>query len=100
MQVKSSQQQRSPSLSTATIAVALNSNNRRRSQQRPSPGGMATRSPSAPGDGRQDRHLVAVLDGRVEAVEKADVLAADVHVDEPPEPAVLGDPAAQVAVAL
>ena len=38
--------------------------------------------------------------GGVEPVEEADVLAADVDVDEPPQAAVLGDPAAQLAVAL
>ena len=37
---------------------------------------------------------------RVEVVEEADVLLADVDVDEPPQTTVLGDPAAQLAVAL
>ena len=55
-------------------------------------------SPSATAG--QDRDLVAVLDRGVEAVEEADVLAADVDVDEPAQAAVLGDPAAQLAVTL
>ena len=37
---------------------------------------------------------------RVEVVEEADVLFADVDVDEPPQTTVLGDPAAELAVAL
>ena len=36
----------------------------------------------------------------VEAVEEPDVLAADVHVDEPSQSPVLRDPAAELAVAL
>src|SRR5690348_13074938 len=55
---------------------------------------------SAAGDCGQDRHLVAVGDGGVEAVQEADVLAADVHIDEPAQPAVLGNPTAQLAVAV
>ena len=65
---------------------------RRRAAERP--------DGSAAGDRGQDRDLVAVLDGRVEPVEEADVLAADVDVDEPAQAAVLGDPAAQLAEAL
>src|SRR3982751_4331658 len=53
---------------------------------------------SAAGDGGQDRHLVAVVHGRVEAVLEADVLAGDVDVHEPPEVAVLRDPLAQAIV--
>src|SRR5581483_4669059 len=55
---------------------------------------------SAAGDRGQDRDLVAVLDGRVEAVHEADVLAADVDVDEPTQSAVLGDPAPELPVAV
>src|SRR6185312_7810343 len=55
---------------------------------------------SAARDRGQDRHLVTVLDGGVEAVEEADVLAVDVDVDKAAQPAVLGDAAAQLAEAL
>src|ERR1700743_2266971 len=51
-------------------------------------------------DRRQDRDHVSVGDGRVEVVEEADVLLADVDVDEPPQTTVLGDPAAELAVTL
>ena len=53
---------------------------------------------SAAGDGRQDRHLVAVGELGVEAVLEADVLAGDVDVDEAAQAAVLGDPLAQIVV--
>ena len=50
-------------------------------------------------DRRQDRHLVALGDLGVEAVEEADVLAAEVDVDEAAQAAVgVGDPLAQLAV--
>src|SRR6476469_1978604 len=62
--------------------------------------GGRRRGGSAAGDGGQDRHLVAVGDRRLEAVQEADVIAAHVYVDEPAQPAVLGDPAAQLAVAV
>src|SRR5947209_6420016 len=55
---------------------------------------------SAAGHRRQDRHLVAIGHRRVEAVHEPDVLAADVDVDEPAQPAILGDAAAQLAVAV
>ena len=42
-------------------------------------------------DGRQERDLVAVLDGGVEAVQEADVLPTDVDVHESPQVSVLGD---------
>src|SRR5262245_49942225 len=51
-------------------------------------------------DGREDRHLVAVFDLGLQALLEADVLAADVDVDEAAQVAVLGDPLAQVAVGL
>src|SRR4030095_4291363 len=59
------------------------------------PAGRAWRSGSAAGHCGQDRDLVAVLDGGLEALQEADVLAADVDVDEAAEIAVLGDPVAQ-----
>src|SRR6266702_4503539 len=37
---------------------------------------------SASGHGGDDRHLVAVLDGGIQAVEVADVLVVEVDVDE------------------
>ena len=52
----------------------------------------------AAGDGGEDRHLVAVGDGGLEAVLEADVLAADVDVDEAPQVPVLGDALAQAVV--
>src|SRR5437763_9462220 len=55
---------------------------------------------SAAGDRGEDRHLVAVGHWRVETVQETDVLAADVDVDEPAQPAILGDAAAQLAVAV
>src|SRR5690348_3671167 len=55
---------------------------------------------SASGDSRQDRQLGAVLDRRGQAVEKADVLARDVDVDEAPQRAVVViDARAQLVVA-
>jgi len=44
-------------------------------------GGSPT-PPAAPGDGRQDRHLGAVLDRRVQALEIAHVVVVDVDVHE------------------
>src|SRR6476659_7427841 len=58
----------------------------------PRPAGLAA------GDGGQDGHLVAVLKRCVETVLEADVLAGHVHVDEPPQATVLGDPFPQVVV--
>src|SRR5690349_7135543 len=47
----------------------------------------------------QDLHLVAVANGRVEPVAEADVLAADVDVDETPQAAVaVGEAIAQLSV--
>src|SRR4051812_48399185 len=43
---------------------------------------------SAAGDGRQDLHLAAVLDRRLQAVAEAHVLAVDVDVDEAAQAAV------------
>ena len=55
----------------------------------------------AAGDGGQDRQLGAVGDRRREPVQEADVFAGEVDVDEAPQRAVLvGDPLAQLAVAL
>src|SRR5690349_24687368 len=65
-----------------------------RPPQRMTTGGLAT------GDGREDRYLVAVVDLRLQAVLEADVLAADVDVDEAAQVAVLGDPLTQVAMGL
>src|SRR3954451_21497932 len=48
---------------------------------------------SAPGDGRQGRHRVAVLDLGVQGTGEADVLVVDVDVDEPVQLALLGDEA-------
>src|SRR3954454_137096 len=54
---------------------------------------------SAAGYGGQDRQLVAVRHRRVQAVEEADVLAAQIHVHEPAQAAVVvGHPRAQLAV--
>src|SRR5919197_2249594 len=53
---------------------------------------------SATGDGRQDGHLVAVGELRVEAVLEADVLARDVDIDESAQGPVLGDPLTKVSV--
>src|SRR3954471_1857530 len=52
------------------------------------------------GDGRQDRDLVAVVDGGLEALLEADVLAGDVDVHEAAQVAVLGDPLAKAVVAI
>src|SRR5215218_4807064 len=57
-----------------------------------------SRGGSTAGDGRQDGHLVAVRDLRVEAVLEANALAGDVDVDEAPQVAVLGDPLPQAVV--
>src|SRR5262245_17854768 len=57
-------------------------------------GGLTT------GDGRQDRYLRSIGDLSLEPVLEADVLAADVDVDEAAQVAVLGDPVAQRAVRL
>ena len=48
----------------------------------------------------QDRDLVAVVHGRLQAVEEPDVLAAHVDVHEPAQVAVLSDPVAQAVVAV
>src|SRR6187397_1551437 len=54
---------------------------------------------SATCHGGQDLHLVGVGHGRVQSVAEADVLAADVDVDEPAQPAVaIRQPVAQLAV--
>src|SRR5680860_1210703 len=63
-----------------------------RPPQRITTGGLAT------SHGRKNRYLVALADGGVEALLEADVLTADVDVDEAAQVAVLGDPLAQVAV--
>src|SRR5215211_4909437 len=55
---------------------------------------------SAARDGREDRHLVAVLDRRVEPLEEANVLAAYVYVHEAAQVSVLGDAVAQPVVAV
>src|SRR5690606_23051737 len=54
----------------------------------------------AAGDGGEDRHLVPLVDRRIEALEEADVLPLDVDVDEAAEVAVDGDPLAEAVVAL
>src|SRR5436305_2043847 len=60
-----------------------------------------SRSASATGDGWEDRHLAAIGDRRLQPVEEADVLPADVDVDEAPErPVVVGHAAAQLAEAV
>ena len=55
----------------------------------PSNGSLEPTAPpaavSAAGDGRQDRQLRPVRHGCLEALEEADVLAADVDVHEPPQ---------------
>src|SRR4051812_26156706 len=54
---------------------------------------------SAPRHRGEDLHLGAVGDRRLQTVEVADVLAADVDVDEAPQPTLaVGDPLAQLAV--
>src|SRR5215217_8940059 len=63
-------------------------------------GGRSRPASAAAGHGREDRDLVAVLDLGVEPVEEADVLATHVHVHEPAQVPVLGDPVAQALVAL
>src|SRR3954471_12110242 len=51
------------------------------------------------GDSRQDGDRVPVVQSRLEPAEEADVLVVDVDVDEPVQPAVLGDePTAQPRV--
>src|SRR5437763_1605466 len=63
--------------------------------------GRARRLPGlAAGHRRQDRHLIAVADGRLETVEEAYVLSAHVYVDEASQAAIFGDPAAELAIAL
>src|SRR6185437_11818203 len=49
-------------------------------------------------NGRQDRHLVAVIDRGLQAILEADVLAGDVDVDEAAQIAVLGDALAESVV--
>src|SRR5689334_16251371 len=62
-------------------------------------GATGRRSGSASGHGRQDRQLVAVGHRSVEAIEEADVLAAQVHVHEAAQAAaVVGHPRPQLAV--
>src|SRR3954452_14459136 len=78
---------------TATTGKTLRTN------RTVAPPGFATRR-STPGYGRQDRDLVAVLDGRLEAVEEADVLAAHVDVHEAPQVPVDSDPITQAVVAV
>ena len=57
------------------------------------------RAPLPARDRGEDRDLVAVGDRRLESLEEADVLAAEVDVDEAPQLAVVaGDPLAQLAV--
>src|SRR5438270_6848189 len=48
---------------------------------------------SASCDGRDDAHLIAVLDRGLEAVEVADVLVVEVDVHEAPHLAILEQPA-------
>src|SRR4051812_17123981 len=45
-----------------------------------------------PGDGGKNRHFIPVLDRGLEPVQEADVLSLHIHVDEPTQIAVLGDP--------
>ena len=76
---------------------------RPRGDGNPPRGAAAAERPRAlaAGDGRQDRELGPVGDRRLEAVAEADVLAADVDVDEAPQRAVVvGDALAQLAEAL
>src|SRR4051794_10632588 len=55
---------------------------------------------SPPGDGREDSHRVAVLDGRVEGAGESHVLVVDVDVDEPVQRALVRDqPALQTGIA-
>ncbi len=60
----------------------------------------ASSSCSAAGHSGKDRDLVAVLHERLEAVEEADVLPADVDVHEAAQVPVLGDAVAQSVVAV
>src|SRR5262245_35383670 len=85
-----------PPISTSALGtVSVRSRSRvPRPPQRMTTGGLATR------DSRQDRDLVALADRGLEALLEADVLAADVDVDEAAQVAVLGDPLAQVGVRL
>jgi hypothetical protein len=63
------------------------------------PGFVSVRS--AARDGGQDLDLLAVRDGRVEAVGEADVLPVDVDVDEAPQAAVaVREAVAELAVAV
>src|ERR1044072_2025369 len=55
---------------------------------------------SATRDSRENGYLVALAHRRVEALLEADVLAADVDVDEAAQVAVLGEPRPQVGVRL
>src|SRR6476469_1830864 len=85
-----------PPISTSAFGiVSVRSRSRvPRPPQRMTTGGLAT------GDGREDGHLGAVVDLGLETLLEADVLAADVDVDEAAQIAVLGDPLAQGAVRL
>src|SRR5580692_6139678 len=52
------------------------------------------------GHGRQDGHRIPVLDRGVQAGQETDVLVVQVHVDEPPQAAVVHQALAQPAVPL
>src|SRR3954447_14629238 len=86
-----------PPISTSAFGITSVRSRRRvpRPPQRIRTGGVLV---SATGDGRQDRHLVAVCQLGLESVREADVLAGDVDVDEPAKVAVLRDPLAQAVV--
>src|SRR6185295_5593424 len=85
-----------PPISTSAFGTDSVRSRRRvpRPPQRMTTGGLAT------GDGWEDGDLGAVVDLGLEALLEADVLAADVDVDEAAQVAVLGDPLAQPSVRL
>src|SRR5215204_4745680 len=85
-----------PPISTSALGtVSVRSRSRvPRPPQRMTTGGLAT------GDGGENGDLCPVVDLGREALLEADVLAADVDVDEAAQVAVLGDPLAQAVVGL
>src|SRR5690606_2614642 len=92
-----------PPISTSGFGIAWVCSCRRvpRPPQRIATGISAReRASGATGHGGQDGHLVAVVEGSVQTVLKADVLAGDVDVDEAAQGAVLGNPLTETGVLL
>src|SRR6478672_6205826 len=60
-----------------------------------------SRSDGSAGDGRNDRHGLPIGDFRIEAVEEANVLVGDEHIDEAPQLAgVVEQPLAETGMSL